>query len=165
MNKLPSRKTRLVVSALALILIIAGFYYYLFAYLQKKKAPSGVPSAEPTFAPREETPTGFPRELILDDKAVIEGGYSVDYGPERSQRTSSFYSDLSLMELFLQYSDYFKNSGWSVEYDDGTYASFSRTVYAKKGDFSASVAIVDVKRESRRHVTVSYFTGSYKLNP
>lgn len=150
---LRSRKI-LVIAVAVLVVVLAAL---LFLYFRRQATPptSPAPSTQPplTHAPSGELTPGFPKELVLDAKAKLADSYTINYNQNLNQYTASYDSDKSMLSLFAEYKDYFKNNGWAIVNEITIYKT-SRGLYAKKDKSDASVAIID--RKPQRQVTVSY---------
>ncbi len=135
---------------LAIILVAVAIFSVLFfaGYLRYSKKPIA-----PVYAPKGELIAGFPKELILDSKAKLDESYTINYDKNTDQYTADYNSDESMLGLFSEYTDYFKQNGWTITNETTKYSG-SRGIYAKKDNTEASVAIIDQK--TQRRVVVSY---------
>lgn len=97
--------------------------------------------------------SGFPKDFILDSKALITASYEINYDPKLNQYTAIFSSDQSMTSLFDKYKSYFSKSGW-ITAGEITKYSVSRGLYFLKDSNQTSVSIID--QGSSRKVIVSY---------
>lgn len=157
MMKLPSaqQKKMLFAAVVAVVVVVvAGFFL-----LRKQPGSTGPapiqppPQYVPVVAPKGEVIAGFPKELILDDKAMVAGSYAINYNEKLNQYTATFTSSQKMLALYDSYLAYFSKNGWTVTNKNTKYP-ISRGIYAKKDANTASVAIVDEVKS--RQVTVSY---------
>ncbi len=141
--------------ALVIFLVAVGAAAALVVFHKKAPAaPSGkTTQPSPSYAPKGELTPGFPKELILDNKAAPGGSYAVNYGTGPSLRTTSFDSNKSMLSLFNLYKTYFKDNGWIITNEVTKYKD-SRGLYAIKSREVASVAISD--NGKTRQVVVNY---------
>ena len=107
----------------------------------------------PVYAENGRIASGFPKELILDERGSVSNSYAINYDQNLKQYTTEFDSEQSMEELYDAYRAYFEESGWTIVNAITKYPG-SRGLYAKKGQTDASVAILDNDRSSK--VVISY---------
>ena len=105
--------------------------------------PSTPPVAlgSPVFAPKGELTPGFPKSLILDNAATIDGSYSINYSSSINQYTAEWNSSSSLAALYTAYKQYLPSHGWTIVNDITKYPT-SRGLYARNASSDVSVAII-----------------------
>ncbi|OGY98991.1 MAG: hypothetical protein A2945_04065 [Candidatus Liptonbacteria bacterium RIFCSPLOWO2_01_FULL_52_25] len=107
----------------------------------------------PTYAAKGEVVAGFPKELILDERASVAASYALHYEEKLNQYSTEFHSDRSMEELYDVYLAYFEGDGWTLVNAITKYPG-SRGLYAKKSAADASVTILATDHSAR--VMVSY---------
>lgn len=146
-----------VIIVLAVISIAVGAVYGLFPLPTFEKPTKQSVQPQFQFQPHYASPgqlvSGFPAELVLDPKAAVKESYSIDYGENTNQYTTSFNSNESMESLFSSYKKYFGDNGWSITNEITKYPT-SRGLYAVKGAADASVAIIE--KGEMRQVMASY---------
>ena len=116
------------------------FVVFLAFLVYSRRGPAG---PELVYAPQGELPPGFDEKLILDDNAAIKGSYSVDYEKDNfGQRTATFTSSLTLVQLFEKYKEYFVKNGWLIRKENTSHPKI-RGISAAKGGVGATVVILD----------------------
>lgn len=160
----PAKKIVPVVPVVLAVAVLAGLVL-IFLYIAKKPSVSpfltiGAGTGEtpkqapaPVSAPKGETVTGFPKELILDSAADLGSSYSLNYNANLNQYTASYISKLSMSRLFDMYKSYYQKNSWAVTNEITKYPS-SRGLYAVKGTVESSVAVID--EGAARNVIVNY---------
>lgn len=130
---------------IAAVIIVAALV--VFSYVLKPSEPRAA------HAPKGEIVAGFPRELILDDEALIGNSYSIEYNENINQYAATFSSARPMEDLLGQYKSYLVGEGWSITNEINKYPN-SRGIYARKGNQDVNVVIAD--QGSSREVMVSY---------
>ncbi len=133
--------------------------YVVFVIIGQQQHKGGERAAFPparstvVYAAKGEITPGFPKELILDERASLAQSYAIAYDQNLNQYTVAFDSDQSMSALYDAYLSYFKENGWTMVNAIAKYPA-SRGLYAKKGTADASVAILE--KDSSAQVIVSY---------
>ena len=105
------------------------------------------------FAPTGQLISGFPKELILDNAAVVGKSYTIGYAYNLNQYTASWTSSSSLDDLYNQYVNYFTSNGWMITNSSTNIAGF-RGIYAVTSSTDTNVVITSGKGGLK--ATVSY---------
>jgi hypothetical protein len=115
--------------------------------------PAGAPA--PVYAPQGQLTPQFPKQLILDTSAAVNGSYSIGYSSSTNQYTAEFNSSSSMATEYASYKQYFSSNGWTLTNDITKYPT-SRGLYASNASADAAIGIVSVGSGSQ--VTISYVT-------
>lgn len=141
-----STKTKTVILVVAAVAVILGIIWYV-SLLKWPSAPAAPPSTSPfalgspAFAPKGELIPGFPKSLILDNGAAINGSYSINYSSSTNQYTAEWNSSSSMGSLYEAYKTYLPAHGWDILNDITKYPT-SRGLYARNASSDVSVAII-----------------------
>ena len=131
-----------------LVIVFLGFLVY------SRRGPAG---PELVYAPEGELAAGFAEELILDGNAVLKGSYSIDYQKDNiSQKTATFTSSLTLVQLFDKYKEYFEKNGWEITNAIASDPKI-RGLYAVREGRTATAVIFD--KGNLREVQVTNVEG------
>lgn len=114
------------------------------------KTPSG---PQPVFAPQGQLVPQFPKSLILDNSAAVNGSYSINYSTSTDQYTAEFNSSSSMASLYSEYTQYLSANGWMIT-NSSTMYSTSRGLYASNA--SSDVAVGIVSQTGGSQVTITY---------
>jgi hypothetical protein len=107
-----------------------------------------------TFAPQGQLIAGFPKDLLLDNAAIVGNSYTIDYTANLNQYTANWTSPSSTLDgLYNQYLNYFTKNGWTITNSTNT-AVFSG-LYAVTSTADANVTMDDLGSGGLK-VTVSY---------
>lgn len=134
--------TALVVVVLLLLVILAWWLIW-----GEYNAPHAA------FAPTGQVVSGFPKELILDNAAVVGKSYAIGYAYNLNQYTASWTSSVSMDDLYSQYVNYFTSNGWTITNSSTNMSNF-RGVYAKTSTADANV-VMNAAQDGLK-VTISY---------
>ena len=136
------------------VVVIAILMAFFWRPGQEGTMQQPVTGSAPAYAPQGQLVANFPKELILDNAAVISDSYAINYSTSTNQSTAVWNSSSSMDSLYQSYKQYLPAHGWTITNDITKYAT-SRGLYATKGTTEVvSVSIVTQHKESQ--VTVTY---------
>ncbi len=138
------KKRVAIISAVVIIVVLALIWWLVWGEYNAPRA---------AFAPSGQLVSGFPKELILDQTALISKSYTIGYAYNLNQYTASWTSSSSLDGLYDQYIGYFASHGWTVTNSSTNIAAF-RGIYAVTS--TADTNVVMTSGQQGLKVTVSY---------
>ena len=140
-----NKKIVVIVVAIAVVIVVLALIWWFT--LGEYRSPRAA------FAPSGQLVSGFPKELILDQTALIGKSYTIGYAYNLNQYTASWTSSSSLDGLYGQYVGYFASHGWTVTNSSTNIAAF-RGIYAVTS--TADTNVVMTSGQQGLKVTVSY---------
>jgi hypothetical protein len=138
------KKRVAIISAVVVIIVLAFIWWFMWGEYRAPRA---------AFAPSGQLISGFPKELILDQSALIGKSYTIGYAYNLNQYTANWTSNSSLGDLYGQYVSYFASHGWTVTNSSTNIAAF-RGIYAVTS--TADTNVVMTSGQQGLKVTVSY---------
>ena len=136
------------------VVVVAVAVAWWIVWKLNSTQPAPLQSAPaPVFAQQGQLVPNFPKNLILDNAAVISGSYSINYSSSTNQYTAEYNSSSSMASLYAQYKQYLPANGWTIT-NDITKFSSSRGLDATNASSSVAVAVVSEKTGSQ--VTITY---------
>jgi ammonia channel protein AmtB len=142
---LAHKKKVVAITMIAIVVIALAISWWLF--LGKYSSPNT------SFAPTGQLVSGFPKELILDNTALISNSYTIGYAYNLNQYTANWTSSSSLDSLYASYAGYFASHGWTITNSSTDTPDF-RGIYAVTSSTDANVVMAS--EPSGLDVTVSY---------
>lgn len=138
------------------VAVVLGGVFLAWRWMTGSMPSSGESSpVTPAFAPKGQLVPQFPKELVLDDHAVLLGSYSMNYNPNANQYTAGWSSSSSIDEVLKKYDAYFNaNNQWTILGETKNIPGI-RSVYAKNAA-GAAVNVTIVKDGTGSKITVSY---------
>jgi hypothetical protein len=99
----------------AVVIIAAGVWVFsLVNPGTQSSAPQGTSNPVPVYAPQGQLIPEFPKNLILDNNAVISGSYSIGYASTTNQYTAQYDSSSTVSALFKEYQSFLPQNGWTI---------------------------------------------------
>lgn len=150
----PNRKTVILI-VVAVVIFVGIIWYALLEGLRPLPGTTSAPLAQPgavAFAPEGELVAGFPKQLIFDNGAAMNGSYSINYSSSTNQYTAAWNSSSSMESLYEAYGAYLPAHGWTI-LNDVTKFPTSRGLYARNASSDVSVAIIAQRSGSQVIVT------------
>lgn len=143
---------RTVVWMVVVVIVVVGLAWYA-AIMRQGGGSGGSPQAAPAvYAPQGQVIQGFPKQLILDNAAVVNNSYSITYSAGADQYTAQWNSSSSVTALYNAYKQYLPANGWTITNDVAT-PSWFRGLYATDASGDASIAISAQGKESQVVIT------------
>jgi hypothetical protein len=147
MKKSKSAWTRsIVILAIVIIIIIVA------SVLIWKFAPKNPAVGVPVYAEKGQLTPQFPKDLILDKDAAINGSYAINYSPTINQYTAEYDSSSTVKALYAEYQSYLPKNGWTIVGSLTTRPTFD-ALSATKGNNQLQVVISTKDKGS--HVTIT----------
>ena len=144
---------------IAIVVLIGLGAWFLLSALHPAPAPApgnqqtaGTQGTVPTYAPQGQLVSGFPKELILDSNAQLQGSYAVTYSSSTNQYTAQWISSMTMNDLFLLYKEYFLVKRWTISNEMNSVGA--RGFHAENGSAAVGVAIID--NQTQRTVNITY---------
>jgi hypothetical protein len=141
-----NKKIVVIVVAIAVVIVVLALIWW-FTWGEYR-------SPRAAFAPSGQLISGFPKELILDQTALIDKSYTIGYAYNLNQYTATWNSSSSMDGLYNQYLNYFTSHGWTITNSSNNITAF-RGVYAVTSTADTNV-VMDDSGQGGLKVTVSY---------
>ena len=138
--------------AVVVIAIVIAFFWKPGQEGNTNQPPS---SPVPVYAPQGQLTPQFPKELILDNAAVVNDSYAISYSSSTNQETAVWTSSSSMLSLYASYKQYLPANGWTITNDITKYST-NRGLYARKDSSELVISIVTENKGSQ--VTIGYVT-------
>jgi hypothetical protein len=133
------------VVVVVIILVVWGIWK-----LQPKPQVTG---PVPAFAPQGQLVPNFPKGLILDNGAIINGSYSINYSSSTNQYTAEYDSSSTVTALYNNYQSYLPQNGWTITGSLATHPTFD-AIAATQNNNQLQVVISTKNKGSQ--VTITY---------
>ncbi len=151
-------KQRYVVWAAVVLVLIIAAVFFGFSGRRGVPAPTttGPSGPAPTYAPKGELISGFPKELILDSAARVGNSYSINYSASLNQYTAVWSSSSSAQTLLGKYQTYLSANGWTIPAGAAKSGKYGASVYATNVSSVVNIAIAPAAAGKGSQVTISY---------
>lgn len=136
------------------VVVVAVAVAWWIVWKLNSTQPAPLQSAPaPVFAQQGQLVPNFPKNLILDNAAVISGSYSINYSSSTNQYTAEYNSSSSMASLYAQYKQYLPANGWTITGTLTTHPTFN-VIAASQGNDQLQI-VVNTKSKGSQ-VTITY---------